>query len=603
MVHVPEGRVQQARARALKPRWPDLASLLALFIALLAATWLRWPDALVDFWRNLYIPWRLSEGALLYTEVVDWYGPLPSLVGGAAFSLVGPGLDVLVALNALVALGCLFTLRAVLLHVGDRASAWVGSAVFVLVFCFGQYTMLGNYNFITPYVSQATWGFLGVLLCLEGALQNTKDESPRGWLVLGVGLAIAWLSKAEALLTASVVVVAITALRRRPPPLRFFVGFAAVGVPVWLLLTAEGGFGYGLRAFNQVIAFSLSPDTRATLLSVPIFRTDLGTDAPGENLLSHLGRGLALVVVMLLVALSPKGWQRSRVVTAVLGVGGAVAVVALTDWLRAGRALLLPVVLVAGWSVVAALRGEKRWAPLSLLSLAAVAMLARMLLNVRLYHYGFTMAVLATMVVVHLLVFEAPRFRLPEGSPAPRWLTVAAAGFVLAASGRLTAHSLEMHGAKTVQVGHGRDTFLAFAPEQSRHPGLVNDMTAAVEQYAPGAKTLLVFPDSAAVSYLTRRPSPIPEFEFNPVSLGFSGTEQVLQRLEAHPPDVVLLCSYDLRSHGTPFFGATDASGLAIAAWVKRRYVKVASGPAGPLSVTGHTWDLLALRPAVEGTP
>ena len=72
MVHVPEGRVQQARARALKPRWPDLASLLALFVALLAATWLRWPDALVDFWRNLYIPWRLSEGALLYTDVVDW---------------------------------------------------------------------------------------------------------------------------------------------------------------------------------------------------------------------------------------------------------------------------------------------------------------------------------------------------------------------------------------------------------------------------------------------------------------------------------------------------------------------------------------------------
>lgn len=557
---------------------------------------MRWPDALVDFWRNLYIPWRLSEGALLYTDVTDWYGPLPSLVAGAAFSLFGPGLDVLVALNTAVALGCLLTLRAVLRQVGDRASAWVGSAVFVLVFCFGQYTLLGNYNFITPYVSQATWGFFGVLLTLEGALANTKDESPRGWLIAGVGLAIAWLSKAETLLAASVVPLALTVLRRRLPPRHFFVGFAAVGVPVWLLLTAEGGWGYGLRAFNQVIAFSLSPDVRATLESVPIFRTDLGTDAPLENLLSHLGRGAALLAVIALVALSPRGWQRSRPVTAVLGVAGAVAVVALSDWLRMGRALLLPVVLTAVLSTVAALRGVKKWAPLSLLSLAALAMLARMALNVRLYHYGFTMAVLATMVAVHLLVFEAPRFRLAEGAVPPRWLVLGAAALVLAGSARLTAHSLEMHGAKKVTVGAGRDAFLAFAPAQQRHPGLVNDMMAAVERYTPGAKTLVVFPDSAAVSYLTRRPSPIPEFEFNPVSLGFSGAAQVLERLQAHPPDVVLLCSYDLRSHGTPFFGATDASGRALAAWVKAHYLPVAAGPSGPLSVTGHTWDLLAPR-------
>ncbi len=273
-----------------------------------------------------------------------------------------------------------------------------------------------------------------------------------------------------------------------------------------------------------------------------------------------------------------------------------VAVVVLTDLLRVGRALLVPVVLAAAFTTGVALRGERKWAPLSLLSLAAVAMLARMALNVRLFHYGFTLAVLAVMVVVHLLVFEAPRLKLPVGAVPPLGVTLGVAALVLAASLRLTAHSLEMHGAKTVRVGAGRDAILAFAPEQQRHPGLVNDMVAAVLQHTPGAKTLVVFPDSAAVSYLTRRPSPIPEFEFNPVSLGFSGAAQVLQRLQAHPPDVVLLCSYDLRSHGTPFFGASDASGQQLAAWVKANYVKVVSGPAGPLSVTGHTWDLLARR-------
>lgn len=575
--------------------WLELLSLLGLFAALLAVTWMRWPDALVDFWRNLYIPWRLSEGALLYVDVADWYGPLATLVAAAAFSLFGPGLDTLVALNALVALGCLFTLRAVLLHVGDRTSAWVGSAVFVLVFCFGQYTMLGNYNFLTPYTSQATWGFFGVLLTLEGALSNTKEESPRGWLLAGAGLAIAWLSKAETLLACAVVLLALTALRRRVPPLRFFLGFGLVSVPVWLLLTAQGGVVYALRAFNQVITFTLSSEVRATLAAVPIFNTDLGTDAPWLNLAAHASRGAVLLAVMAAVAFAPQAFRRGPRVTVVLGLLLAVALVALTDWLRVGRALLMPALLTAGVSSAALFKGQKKLAPLWLFSLAALAMLARMALNVRVFHYGFTMAVLASMLVVHLLVFEAPRLR----STPPAGLSFAVSVLVLAGSARLTVHTLEQYAAKKVTVGTGRDAFTAFSPEHQRHPALVNDMLAALEHYTPAARTLVVFPDSAAVSYLSRRPSPIPEFEFNPVSLGFSGADRVLARLQANPPDVVLLCSYDLRSHGTPFFGASEASGQAIAAWVKAHYVKVAAGAPGPLSVTGHTWDLMTLRTPV----
>ncbi len=590
-------------ATARVPRWLDAASLLALFAALLAATWRRWPDALVDVWRNLYIPWRLSEGALLYVDVTDWYGPLPSLINGAAFSRFGPGLDVLVAVNVAVALGCLFTLRDVLRRVGDAASAWVGSAVFVLVFCFGQYSQLGNYNFMTPYVVQATWGFLGVLLTLDGVLANATQDSARGWLLAGAGLAVAWLSKAETLLAAAVVVLAWCALRRRLPALRFGVGFAAVGAPVALLLMAEGGVGYGLRAFNQVIAFTLSPDVRATLATVPIFSTDLGTNAPLDNALSHLGAGGLLLTVVALLALAPRAWARSRPVTGLLGLALGLAVVGLTDWLRIGRALLLPTLGLAGLSTLLSLRGKEKWVPLSLFSLTAAAMLARMALNVRVFHYGFTMAVLATMVAVHLLVFEAPRWRLAAGALPSPGLVGAAAVLVLAGSARLTWHSLQVHATKTVAVGHGRDAITAFPPEQQRHPAQVNEMLAAVEKYAPDAKTLVAFPDSAAVSYLSRRPSPIPEFEFNPVSLGFSGVDGVLERLTAHPPDVVLVGSYDLRSHGAPFFGATDESGRALAVWVRANYVTVASGPPGPFSVSGHLWNLLARRPVKEPPP
>jgi hypothetical protein len=153
-----------------------------------------------------------------------------------------------------------------------------------------------------------------------------------------------------------------------------------------------------------------------------------------------------------------------------------------------------------------------------------------------------------------------------------------------------------MHFAKTLPVGEGRDAIMAFGPQAQRHGALVNELVAAVNAHAPDARTLVVFPDSAAVSYLTRKPSPIPQFEFNPVSLGFSDEAAIIARLEASPPDVVMLCSYDLRTHGTQFFGGTPASGQALATWVKKNYRVVASGAPGPFSVTGRSWDLLVRR-------
>src|SRR4029450_1120203 len=52
-------------------------ALLALAVVFtLVASWRKWPDPLVDFGRELYLPWRLSQGALLYRPIDHLYGPL-----------------------------------------------------------------------------------------------------------------------------------------------------------------------------------------------------------------------------------------------------------------------------------------------------------------------------------------------------------------------------------------------------------------------------------------------------------------------------------------------------------------------------------------------
>ena len=58
----------------------------ALF--LLMAGWLRWPDLIIDYGREIYIPWRLSEGGVLYKDVFYYYGPLAQLLNTVVVPVV-----------------------------------------------------------------------------------------------------------------------------------------------------------------------------------------------------------------------------------------------------------------------------------------------------------------------------------------------------------------------------------------------------------------------------------------------------------------------------------------------------------------------------------
>lgn len=40
-----------------------------LFVLLAAFSWRKWPDFFVDFGVQLYIPWRIDEGAVLYRDL------------------------------------------------------------------------------------------------------------------------------------------------------------------------------------------------------------------------------------------------------------------------------------------------------------------------------------------------------------------------------------------------------------------------------------------------------------------------------------------------------------------------------------------------------
>ncbi len=444
-------------------------SVTALFIFLLEKSWLRWPDPLIDFPKNLYIAWRLSAGDLLYEKVTNWYGPLSNLVEGAGFKIFGVGLDTMVWMNVMLTVGVLLLLRGIFGALGNRLSVWLGSVVFVVVFALSDFTPAGNYNFITPYISQATYTLAGLLLLLWALLRHLASARRRWLVVAGLGLAVAYLDKPEGLLAAAgalgiyLAAQGIYCARSTPGAADWHnagrwlaraaswlaAGFFALWLPVFLFFWVKGGLAYALLATNYAPYTMVSGTFRHAIMNASVMREISGFDHPWDNFIKQSLTGgllVALCAVMIVAARCATGakfghtrWWAWAIMAGAAGVVGVRLGEQANYWMGFGRALVFPVLLVALGAVAVAIRAAwQRRANfahglgVAVVGVAANLMFVRMILNGRINHYGFFMMPLAVLFWIHCMVVEAPRPRrdaIPAGAtgccpwcfPSPYW--------------------------------------------------------------------------------------------------------------------------------------------------------------------------------------
>ena len=142
------------------------AVIAAAFVALMAWTWGTWPDAIVDFGRELYVPWRMSEGEWLHRDIAWFNGPLSPHWNAFLFETFGVGLATLVWANA-VLFACSLALLHFVLRRATSAGAATMACLLVIATCgFGQHVGIGNYNQLAPYSHEATHGLFLALASL-----------------------------------------------------------------------------------------------------------------------------------------------------------------------------------------------------------------------------------------------------------------------------------------------------------------------------------------------------------------------------------------------------------------------------------------------------
>lgn len=567
-----------------------------LFITLAILTWNRSGDLLVDFGRDLYMAWRVAEGAVLYRDVQSLMGPLSPYLNGGLFALFGPSLATIRVANlTLLAIMTVLLVRYFRDHV-RTPTLFVIVVVFLSLFGFAYLGVRGNYNFVTPYSHELTHGALLVLAAMVALTTRPDRPSARSRcaVIAGLAMAGAFLTKPEVFAAGMAGVTGLVTLRFR------FVESSRTAVAKE---TAIGSISFAISLLAAFVLFNASmspPESARAVLSAwgSIFASGAGESTyygrisglahPRVYLLADLA-ALANVLLWFVAAilvdrLLCKRFRESSKLRLTYRIGLVIlCLVSLrsTGWydLR----LAFPILTVGvGIYFISRLRyasgGSDRQRLTALAGFAALAfvMLGKMILATRLAHYGFVLAFPATILLVVVLLDTAPEAleRAYGGGPVFREAAYAA---IAAFCAFHIALSVRGYGQRSLEIETPRGEIVLWDPAFSTAGVRFSEVLDLLSVHADEEATLVSLPDAAGINYVTGLVNPTPYISIVPPELTAFGEENVLAALRESSPDYVLVSHRSLAVFEMGHFALDAPLAPEILGWLRSAYDPIGS--------------------------
>jgi hypothetical protein len=636
-------------SRLRERAWIGPAMVLAAAIAMCVWTWQTWADVLVDFGVQLYVPWRLSAGEVLYRDIAHYTGPISVYYNALAFRLFGTSLLTLDLANLPILAGIIFCIYQLALKLGGRGCAIVCGISFVTLFGFAHLTPAGNYNFVCPYEYEYTHA---TLLCLLGVMALGKLADGGGAKYAGIAgflAGLVFLTRSEffvatmASAVAGLILFSISCERGwqirsawlvflLALPLPFLVSVACLSGVMPIATAARGALGMWPSLLRGQVAGQL------------FYRHSMGLDDVGLSLklLAQWSAIYTAIIVGLLIwAIRAGGgrWttrqdsavedappfdpsqglvheyarpgtesQRSAPAHAAMAMLIAAFVMGYSyrsfDW----KSVFRPLPVVMAVILVCAARGfySRRnnpaahgiWARAILLALLAFALLGKVIFYARIIQYGCWLAMPATMVLLIALFGWIPGWIRTRGGAPDVYLAGIGTVWTIVILVMLWVTGAQVRRL-TQRVGAGPDAFWA---DQTRG-GHVNTAVELVKRLVPPDRTVACFPEGIIINYLARRRTPTPYVNFNPPDLLLFGQSRMLAALSESPPDCALLVHKDTSEFGERFFGRDY--GQRIYQWLILNY-RVQELPTldlGAEPLQGDHFGIRLLQPIVRQRP
>jgi hypothetical protein len=516
--------------------------LLFLGIAILARNWAGWANPIIDFGRELYVPWQLTQGKVLYRDIAYLDGPLSPYLNALWFTLLPVSLRTLEAANLCIAAAVSCLIFALLRRLGGRLVGFSGVAVFLMIFAFNRIGTGANMNWVTPYTHGMTHGVALALLALWFLARYERSRRWPGLAGAGLAVGLAALTKPEIGAAAALgVAVGLTALLASQPAgerragrdlallaLSSVVPFLVAGALLALAMPLSEALAGALGGWPA----ALRPDVRG----MQFYRWIMGTDDPSASLRvmwqygQYWASGLVAAFAVSLALRPPVQPWAGRAV----GLLSSLAIYSLLastngkHWVDGFRpltpfaAIYALAAAVAWWRSRSRPEGGGKALELGFATLA-LALLIKIFINTKLSGYGFGLALPATLLLVLALLRSIPALIERWGGDGWAFRIFSIALLFSAGLGCLGL-SERISSRKTVHIGRGGDHFRVDWVQRAstRMKGhlvdakMVAHLVDWVETNLPPQASLLVLPEGVGINYLTRRVNPTRHLNFVP---------------------------------------------------------------------------------------
>ncbi len=582
-------------------------------------SWLKWPDLVIDFGEQAYIAWRLSEGAVLYKDIVYFYGPLSIYIHAFLFKLFGPQLMVLYIFNLSLVAALTVMIYRLFLLVGSRLSASVAGLTFLIVFAFAQYLWMGNHNFICSYVYDVTHGIFLSFLAAGQFVKFAKTRQNAKLILLGLISGLVLLTKIEVSLAWTTAVLAglfllfktwNCTLREGLKYLSlFFLGLFLPFLMFTFYFAYHMGWSQGLQAIFGPWTYVFSTD----IGSLAFYKGVMGTDAFGENLILILKYLFSWALFLAILGVLNHALRKPVAQSPLLGILAIILFLlalqtfqSLIPWLQLLRPL--PFIMLGAATVL----GFKLWNrsnsssdPVPMLALATLTIFSAVLLlkiffKTHVYHYGTALAMPATLIFFKFLIDDLPeKVKNLSGEHA-----LFKGALVAGISFFIFIHFLVSEGyyaKKVFPVASAGDMIISYNPKVTPRALFFQITLDILNNEMKEGETLAAFPTGTLLNYLTRKENPITSISYNPGTWKLLGEQRVLKDLQATPPTYIAIVYHDYFEFGTRFFGKDF--GKDIYQWISEDYASFKLIGKDPVKGEGFGIHLLKLKTAAPAQP
>jgi hypothetical protein len=570
-------------------QWAGLALVGGVFALAAALSWRRWADILVDFGMQLYLPWRISEGEVLYRDVMYLPGgPLSQYFNALLFKIFGVSFRTLMFANLAITAGLLVLVYRRFLAAADRLTATMVCLGIVLVFAFQHSGLIGNYNYITPYCHEVFHGLVLSIVVVAWLSSWLEKERMQFALAAGLGTGLVFLTKPDIFL--ALAVCAGTALgagfKYKPA------GFAAKSLAAFLLaglVPLLVFFASFLRAEDWqasacAVISAWTPLWHTSITQAPFYQWCLGLDTPFLYLKKMGAHFIFIVVATVIYALvfrrmteSRFKWLKPPWLVLPLLVSPLLVLAIVFQWGDCGRSLPLLALSACGLLAMNCRNAATRPAAIFplLWNVFGLVLLAKLGFSTRISHYGFALAMPAFTGAVYLFIWLLPRLLEQKYQVRFHWFRATAGLVLMTGFVHLFLRSESFYLQKNVPVGRGGDKIMAYGPAMDPFHGRVETALSWIQTNVPPEATLAVLPEGAMINYLSRHVNPTPYPVWLPPELEVFGQTNMAAAFEENSPDYIVIIARNTAEFGVGYFGYYRGYGTGLMQWIDGHYDRV----------------------------